>query len=343
MQFSEKLESIDCRKDTKARRRLNDEPNTVCNITAEQLEAGISLEALDNCNTNVHCYGGQLTIHGLMPDFNPAARPNGYKSLFRNGNGSIGVRYNAIDGEKKAIIQLASQLKKDNGWHVHFNCTSFEISKSFYVKDETQRQAQKEATIACLKTIPAHRFFGSVFAYTMMYGMGYGAACEIGAIPQSELWPFINELFGITNEEEFNQLKNAKEQKELEERKAREIEQEKNYVIAMEKKTARLARFAEFKKTLESLPKVTEVKPKVAITFYRYKDDLELPDNPCQFGYTTITIAKRGFRYCYNMKKSVTIGYDYSGSEDKWKMIEDRHITQMNELAKAGLLYSSHL
>ncbi len=340
MQFAEKLESIDCRKDTKARRRLNDNPDTVCNITAEQIEQGVSLEDLDNCNTPVHCYGGQLTIHGLMPDFNPAARPNGYKSLIRNGNGSIGVRYDAVDAKKKAIIMRVSRLVKDK-WHGNITSTACEISKNFYVKDEAERANAKAQTIAAMKSIPANRFFGSVYCYSLLYGMGYGVAAEIGAIPAIELWPFITDMFGI-DETQFNELDRADKERIEAENIAYKIKQEADYIVAMEKKTARLARFAEFIKTIGNRPKVTIVPAKQEFSFIRYDDGLELPDALGQFGYKTITIKKRGFRYCYNVKPSVVIGYDYSGSADKWKMIEERHYTNWNKQAAEGLLYSSN-
>ncbi len=38
--FHQKLDSIDCRKDTKARRRLNDNPDVICNISADDIEKG---------------------------------------------------------------------------------------------------------------------------------------------------------------------------------------------------------------------------------------------------------------------------------------------------------------
>ncbi len=334
--FHEKLESLECRRDTKARRRLNDNPNEVINITAEEIEKGVTLEQLNEVNTPVHCYGGQLTIHGTMPDFNPNARVNGYKFLFQNGNGSIGVKYGAIDGSKKAIIAKVAKLV-DNGWHTHLNSQGFELCRNFYVKDETLRQKAKEDTINAMKSIPGDKFFGSIYAYTLAYGMGYGVCADIGAIPESELWSFIHVMFGV-NKSEVETLDNARKEKESEEKSAREIQQEIEYKINMEKKTARLARYAEFLKTLVDKVKVTTIPTKKEFSFIRYDDSLENPDKQGDFGYKTVTIKKRGFRYCYNVKPSITIGFGYYGNE-AWKMIEDRHYNNWQEQANKGLLY----
>ena len=44
--LAEKLETTDCRRDTKARRVLNCAPETVAEITAEEIENGVSLERI---------------------------------------------------------------------------------------------------------------------------------------------------------------------------------------------------------------------------------------------------------------------------------------------------------
>jgi len=102
MKLLEKLESLDCRRDEKARRVSNIAPDALAAITAEALENGVTIEELETLNVPVLYYSTQLTIHGKLPDFNPAARPAGYKAIFRNGNGSIGVKYIAIDAAKKS-------------------------------------------------------------------------------------------------------------------------------------------------------------------------------------------------------------------------------------------------
>lgn len=114
MKLSDRLETIDCRKDTKARRVSNVAPRTVANVTAEQLENGMTLEAIEGLNVPAFAYQTQITLHGKLPPFNPAARPGGYKAVFLNGNGSVGIRYGAIDTAKKALIARAAAVSPDN-------------------------------------------------------------------------------------------------------------------------------------------------------------------------------------------------------------------------------------
>ena len=109
MTTTEKLETLDCRRDDKARRVSNVAPNTVANITAAELEAGVTLERLDELNVPVLRYGTQITIHGVLPDFDPDSRPGGYRAAVKNGNGSVGVRYGAVDASKKQMLRRCSR------------------------------------------------------------------------------------------------------------------------------------------------------------------------------------------------------------------------------------------
>lgn len=198
MKLSDRLETIDCRKDTKARRVSNVAPDRVANVTAEQLEAGMTLEAIEGLNVPAFAYQTQITLHGKLPAFDPAARPGGYKAVFLNGNGSVGIRYGAIDTEKKALISRAARVSSDR-WQASNNSTGFAIGRSFYVRDESEREAKKAETLAALRSVPVSRFYGSAYALSLAYGAGYMACADIGAIPAAELWPLIQDLFGVSD------------------------------------------------------------------------------------------------------------------------------------------------
>lgn len=212
MNIHEKFDSIDCRKDDKARRVTNVAPDTVANIDAETLEKGVTLEALETLNVPVFAYGTQVTIHGKLPVFDPSARPGGYKAVFRNGNGSIGVRYSAIDAPKKALLYRACRAQGE--WTANQTSQGFEVFRCFYVRDEGERAKAKSDTLAALRTIPVDRFFGSAFAFSLDYGAGYGCAANIGAIPESELWALVGAFTGIpdlTTLEALEAVKKAEE------------------------------------------------------------------------------------------------------------------------------------
>jgi hypothetical protein len=218
MNLKDKLESVDCRTDDKARRVSNVAPDTVANVSAETLEKGVTLEALEALNVPVFCYQTQVTIHGKVADFNPSARPGGYKALMRNQNGSVGVRYGAIDAEKKQLLQRVARVTR-NGWGVSINSTGCEVSRSYYVAEESERADKKAQAIADLKALPVARFYGSAFAGCLAYGAGYYVAAIIGAIPAHELWTLIHELWGVDCEQTLIDAE-AKAQAEAEKKSA---------------------------------------------------------------------------------------------------------------------------
>lgn len=77
----------------------------------DQIERGITSEELDEMvhkGVPIFKYQTQITIHGLFP----LLENNyvyGYKNIFQNKNKSIGVKYNAIDEEKRQ--RIAKRLK----------------------------------------------------------------------------------------------------------------------------------------------------------------------------------------------------------------------------------------
>jgi len=241
MKTSDKFDQIDCRKDDKARRVSNVAPETVANISAETLERGVTLEALEALNVPVFRYGGQVTIHGKLPDFNPLARPGGHKAIFRNGNGSIGVRYGAIDAEKKKLIARAT--RHGGEWHSNITSQGLQVDRLFYVKEETQRAKAKLDTLEALKALPVHLFFGDAFAFTLAYGMGYGAGANIGAISANDLWPLIAAITGIhdlvtleAKEKAANEAEEAKREacrKEYEAEEEKKLAERKAEIAAM--------------------------------------------------------------------------------------------------------------
>lgn len=205
MKLSDRLETLDCRKDSKARRVSNVAPDRLANVTAEALENGMTLEAIEALNVPTFAYQTQITIHGKLPAFNESARPGGYKAVFLNGNGSVGVRYSAIDADKKALLERAARVS-NSGWGTARNSTGFEVSKSFRPKWENggevpgSREQAKQDTLTALRSLPVSRFYGSAFAGVLAYGMGYYVAADIGAIPAADLWPLIREVFGVKDE-----------------------------------------------------------------------------------------------------------------------------------------------
>ena len=302
MKLTEKLESLDCRRDDKSRRVLNTAPDVVANISAETLENGVTLEVLEGLNVPVYRYQSQVTIHGKLPDFDPAARPAGYKAIFRNGNGSIGVKYIAIDAEKKELIARASRVS-DSGWFASKDSQGFDLNKTFHVHDETKREEIKQSALAALRSIPVSRFFGGADAGVLPYGAGYYVSAYIGAIAENDVWPLIGEMLGIT-ETEFAEKEAAKAREETAKNEAWQKECDERTARREEKRKALLA----------SLPAPLSVEPKTPGKRFRllsdYSDDLLTVELSEQRGrmYYTIT-ARNGVKELVPERKAYKTGW----------------------------------
>jgi len=99
-----------------------------------EIENGISIESLESTNLPVFCYQTQITLHGKFPENALSTnRVGGYKNLFQNQNGSIGIKYNAIDFCKKNdLIKVCENLDYDeNRWRANLNSSSFSLSQVF--------------------------------------------------------------------------------------------------------------------------------------------------------------------------------------------------------------------
>jgi hypothetical protein len=80
----------------------------------KKIEGGITIEELESMSCNglpILTYKTQVTIHGVFPELD--MRVGGYKNVFTNGNGSLGVKYSAIDYSKKNRILSALKFL---GW-----------------------------------------------------------------------------------------------------------------------------------------------------------------------------------------------------------------------------------
>lgn len=80
----------------------------------QKIENGITIEELESMSINglpILTYKTQITIHGIFPELD--LKVGNYKSVFTNGNGSLGVKYSAIDHNKKSRIMNALKFV---GW-----------------------------------------------------------------------------------------------------------------------------------------------------------------------------------------------------------------------------------
>lgn len=245
MKTEELFESFHCRKDDKARRVLNVAPDATANISAEALEKGVSIEALSSIGVPVFCYQTQVTIHGKLPDFSPEARPGGYKALFRNANGSIGVRYSAIDGAKKALICRAIEARRGR-WAASMRSDGLTLTATF-------RHDEKEKAVAfAMESKPlAALVYGSLYGMTLAWGAGFMVCLYVGAIPEESLWDFIGRVSGCASEAEIAAIEAEREAERAAKRAQWEAEAEAAAKVREAEMAAKVAALAPLRLTVE--------------------------------------------------------------------------------------------
>lgn len=295
--------------DDKARRVLNVSTRTA-SVTAEELETGCTLERLTEIGVPVFRYQTQVTIHGQLPDFNPDTRPGGYKAVFRNQNGSIGVKYCAVDLPKKLALEEACELThKTRGWNSHRDSTGFQLQRGF--------GEDKAAAAACLQSIPRDLFIGSAYGARHPWTGYWYIIVEIAAVPVEHLAKLL-EWFTSATTEQLAELKQAREVEraaEQAERDARWAEQEKQAEI---KKAQQRAEAQAFVATLPMKP-LARV-PTSAGKFRR----VAIGDDGKPY-LKVIELSKRGACLCYK-----------TADMTKWRAIK---IGAWEAACKSGFLF----
>jgi len=197
MQINEVFETINITHDDKARRVLNTCPDKVADITLEEIEKGITIERLSELTVPVYRYGGQVTIHGIFEGIPDDLRVHGYKSVFHNGNKSLGVKYVAIDSYKKNLLQQVSHYADKGNWGIHIDSQGCEAIRIFHSND---RDDDIKRLKECFNSTPDNLYIGNKRWASLMWG-GFAVIIYIGAIYETNLWDLIKAFTGLSHAE----------------------------------------------------------------------------------------------------------------------------------------------
>lgn len=214
MKLKEKYESAGLSTDSKARRRLN-VTGKRANISADQLERGVTIEELESIGVPVYRYQTQVTIHGTLPGLSQE-RVAGFKCLFQNGNGTIGIRYVAIDAEKKKLIDKACRATESR-FRGSFNSQGFTLFLSATTKEDILQEYHG---------FPRDLVHGSIYAGALMFG-GYGLFVEIGCVDAGKVGDLLTYLTG-KGAAECQKAIDAKEAEREERNRAYDVEAKAN-------------------------------------------------------------------------------------------------------------------
>jgi hypothetical protein len=235
----------------------------------EKIERGVTVEELDQMiktGLPVFKYHTQITIHGLFPELQND-RVFGYKNLFQNKNKSIGVKYNAIDEEKRQRIAermncLGFYYRRDS------SSTGFELSNRI-----TQENAEelKRKYLALKDRVDTSLFSGNISIYVMSSWLGKTIHLNIAinTIYEKNIEPFLNKL-GATKQVLF--------EKQESERLEAEANREKEKVrkeLALKMRREEEERKADQLNLLKTLPKIEPTIPGLYVsTYFDYENKL---------------------------------------------------------------------
>lgn len=228
----------------------------------EKIEKGIDIEFLETTSLPVFCYQTQITIHGKFPANLSTNRVGGYKNLFQNQNGSIGIKYNAIDFSKKNdLIKVCENLDyNENQWRANLNSSSFSLSQVFKFPtkeealtkfNEVKLENSKFPKDSIIGVINANCFYNSWFGvYVLVNDLVISAIYEE---KENDLYKF---LFKEDKATTFIKV-NANIEKENLVYKKREEENKRNREIAKKKEIEENKKI--YDKTIKEYKKVNKL------------------------------------------------------------------------------------
>jgi|GEM_PF-1410167 hypothetical protein len=227
---------------------------------------GATLELLEELKVPVFKYRTQITIHGLFPELKNNYL-GGYKNLFQNKNLSIGVKYNAVDYEKKKLIY---KILRHNGWTIARTSTDFYAFKMIPVNRDNYKD-ELEKMKAEVSKVDESLFYGHVecFLGKTMFDVFVFGQVVINAVPQKNVGPLI---YNIT---EKTLAENEKEIQEKEEGEKAEYEQRQ---LAYQKELA--------EKRIRLFPEIEKVKSLVEKAGWVYVEKYPVTENLVTLNFT---------------------------------------------------------
>lgn len=309
MKLKEKFLKSGLTTDIKARRRTN-VTQDIASITAEQLERGVTIEELSAIGVPVYRYETQVTIHGNLPGLRQA-RVNGYKSLVENSNGSLGVKYVAIDSEKKQLLRKACRVLGSK-FRGSFNSQGFTLFTS---------ASSKADILAEYESFPRDLIHGSIYAGALMYG-GFGLFVEVGCIDADKVDALLTYLTGKGELECLQAIEafNAEQDRKYKEREAQAASNAKERADARVALVEKLRAATQHLEPLSELPKAGKVKIAVGLDGENVK-------------WKFVEFAKRGPVYCYKVEAACFDKFrKYAGAYDK--ALAERRVFSVDEKPK---------
>ena len=194
--------------------KLNTSPKELPLKIIENINKGITLEQLNELlakGYDIYKYSTQITIHGICKELtdNNVCR---YNSLMLNKNKSLGVKWIAVDTEKKN--EICTKLE-------YFGWTTVQSSTKFYptkvVRFSNKEDAKKQCAVYrnIIDRIGNNMFYGSYNIYIGEIFSMYFAVIElfINGIKQENVTPLLEKILDMDNETITNKINSIEAEK----------------------------------------------------------------------------------------------------------------------------------
>lgn len=218
------IETLFSRENFDAKNILNRSGKIIDKEQLQQIEEhGATFEQLENLGVPVFKYKTQITIHGNFPELEQTYI-GGYKNLLQNKNGSIGVKWRAIDYQKKNIIYRKVKAYNQQ-WRIKENSQDFyiyKLSKAFQTREEYAETLEIEKKF--LSSVDKTKFYGDCGVFLSRDWACYYLVTYInlGALKQENTQTVIENICGAS----VQAIDDAIHQKEIDEAEKQKQEQE---------------------------------------------------------------------------------------------------------------------
>lgn len=296
------------------RKKVNRSDKTISEETKKVvMNDGITSEMLNELDVPVFKYLTQITIHGDWEDFMDGLSIGGYKWLFTNKNGSLGVKYNAIDYDKKKRVYNALQHV---GWKVRKTSNEFYAYQTAEIAGNKQEALENgKELIKKAKQVNTDYFIGGIEA-NLLHARFIGYVVElrltVNAIYGKYVKQLIEDVSGKTVEE-IEKIKEEKQRKREQEREERERKRQEK----AERAQARREKLRKQLKNDDRLKHVDEVLDHgsyITIDVSDYSPDNDYP-------FKVITLWKKGRQKLFRRKKktfeTLDEAIEYARDDDK--------------------------
>jgi len=159
-------------------------------------DGDITSEILSTLDFPIRKYYTQITVHGVFPELDKIGYR--YKFVFKNKNGSVGIKWQAIDRKKRDYI---ARYLKHSGIHYFSNSSESYFIKSRMVTEENYQEVLDDMKDLLEKSKQSEYYGGSNIYKSNVYGTPFLVfQMVVNGITETNVEKLLN-AFGYSKED----------------------------------------------------------------------------------------------------------------------------------------------